>query len=66
MAMAKKDSQYESKTLKIATVGMFGRPSGQLKKLEKLIEDGWEVVSQKGAPFGAQTTTFILRRPRAR
>ncbi len=62
--MGKKDSPYETKTLTIAMRGMFGRPSREVKKLDKLVADGWEIVSQKGAPFGAQTTTFILRRPR--
>lgn len=46
-------------------VGLTGKnPAADAKKLEKLIAEGWEIVSQTQAPHGARMTTYVLRRAR--
>lgn len=54
---------WDTKVITIRTRGPFGTKA-QTGKLERLVAKGWEVASSKGAPFGAQTTTYVLRRPR--
>lgn len=56
-------ARYDTKVIRIATRGPLGMKAPELRKLEKLLADGWEVVSQKGGFIGARMTTYVLRRP---
>lgn len=54
--------RFETKVIRIATRGPLGMKAPELRKLEALLADGWEVVSQKGGFIGARMTTYVLRR----
>lgn len=60
------EGRYETKSVtlrmreRVGAVNM--RPSADAAKLEKLIADGWEIVTQTQAPHGARMTTYVLRR----
>lgn len=62
------ESGYETKSVTLQMrerVGLTGkRPPADAKKLEKLIAEGWEIVSHTQAPHGARLTTYVLRRTR--
>jgi len=61
---AKAGSGIETRTLTIDTHAAFGRPHKDLKKLQALLEDGWEIVSESKGAFGTRQTHYVLKRAR--
>lgn len=55
------EPRYETKTIELDVRGVFG-PHKDMKKLERLLAEGWEIVSERGTPFGTRRTVYALRR----
>jgi len=56
--------KVERMTIALDTYALGGRPHRDMKKLEKLLADGWEIDSQHGAVTGTKRNVYVLRRER--